>query len=88
MSYEEYLDNPGFDDWGEGFQEAFEALPGISYFRDYEYERAEGMFYEGWVDRDASPDDRHDAREDFFEYTGLTMEDFPWDEWREAMGYD
>lgn len=37
----------------------------------------------GWFDEDASADDRHYAREHFFEYTGLYEEDFPWDEWRE-----
>lgn len=78
----------GYDDWGEEFRDVFDDVPGISYFREYEVERAEELFERGFMDRSLTPDERMAAREEFFDYTGLPEDMFPWDEWREAMGYE
>lgn len=78
----------GYDDWEEGFRETFDDIPGIPFFRDYELDEAERLFDRGWVDSSLTPPEREAARDEFFDYTGLPAELFPWDEWREAMGYE
>lgn len=81
-----------YEDWDRELQEAFDDIPGVSMFRDYEYEIAEELFDRAFThhadETDYDADDVHAAREEFFEFTGLPEELFPWDEWREAMGYD
>lgn len=81
----------GYDDWDAEFQGVWQDIPGIPYFRDYERDIAEGLFERGFMQH--SDDSNYDsadaklAREEFFEFTGLPEELFPWDDWREAMGY-
>lgn len=77
----------GYDDWSDEFREVWEDLPGIPLFRDFEREQAEDLFYSAFVDKGLTKEERDSAREEFFDYTGLPEEMFPWDEWREAMGY-
>ena len=80
-----------YDEWDEEFREVWEELPGVSHFRDYEYEIAEQLFERGFThhsdESDYDRDDARQAREEFFEFTGIPEELFPWDDWREAMDY-
>lgn len=40
----------------------------------------------GWLDQDASYEDRFAAREALFDYLDWDVEDFPWELWREFYG--
>jgi hypothetical protein len=87
--------NP-YDNLDPDRRAVFDEIPGRDYFdTDFDERYAETLFaigfgytaeeYDGMgLDADAV----HAAREDFFDFMGLEWEDFPWDEWREAMGYD
>lgn len=81
-----------YEDWDREFRDVFDDIPGVPLFRDYEFERAEELFERGFTHHADEPgydkEDAQAAREEFFEFTGLPDELFPWDEWREAMGYD
>lgn len=89
MARDEY---DGFDDWPDDWQDVFQDIPGVAEFRDYEFDIAAQLFEQGFMHHSDEPgydkDAAQSAREEFFEYTGLPDELFPWDEWREAMGYD
>lgn len=78
----------GYDEWGEEFREVFDDIPGIPFFRDYELNEAERLYERGWVDMSLDYWERRAARDEFFDYTGLPSEMFPWDGWRLAMGYE
>lgn len=82
----------GDDELPEEWQEVFDDIPGIGLFRDYEYNEAMDLFEAGFMHRSDEPGYDRDAvmqaREEFFDFTGLPEDLFPWDEWREAMGYD
>ena len=44
------------------------------------------LFEAGFIDKEISADERHLAREMFFDWyeeMGYAEQDFPWDEWRE-----
>lgn len=81
-----------YDDWDAEFQEVWDEIPGIPLFRDYEYDIAQDLYEAGFThhadEPGYDPDAARDAREEFFEFTGLPEDLFPWDDWREAMGYD
>lgn len=81
-----------YDDWTHGWQEVFDDIPGVGMFRDYEYAETVSLFERAFMhyadEPGYDPNDIRQAREEFFEYTGLPEELFPWDEWREVMGYD
>jgi hypothetical protein len=81
-----------YDDWDAEFQDVWDDVPGIPYFREYEQNIAEELFERGFThhagEEGYDRDDARAAREEFFEFTGLPEELFPWDEWRDAMGYD
>lgn len=78
--------------WPDEWREVFEDIPGVGMFRDYEFERSAELFERGFMHHaDEAGYDRDEvnaARQEFFDYTGLPEELFPWDDWREAMGYD
>lgn len=76
-----------YDDWSSEFQGVWDELPGIPFFRDYEREQAEDLFDSAFVDQSLSRAEREQAREDFFDFTGLPEYMFPWEDWKEAMGY-
>ena len=59
--------------------EAFETWTGE--WRDSDYAR--DLLYTGWYDDNASPDDRKNARAEFFDYTEVDYADFDWDDWRD-----
>ena len=44
---------------------------------------AQDLLYTGWFDGEVTPEERHDAREEFFEYMEMDDYDFPWAEWEE-----
>lgn len=85
-------EDDGYDDWPEDWQDVFDDIPGVSEFRDYEWNIAADLFEQGFMHHSDEPgydaDAAQAARDEFFEFTGLPEELFPWDEWREAMGYD
>jgi hypothetical protein len=80
-----------YEDWPSEWQETFDDIPGIGMFRDYEWEQSAELFERAFMhhsdESGYNADEILAAREEFFEYTGLPEELFPWDEWREAMGY-
>ena len=81
-----------YEDWEAEFQDVWDDIPGIPFFRDYEHDIAEELFERAFTHHsDEAGYDRDDvqaAREEFWDFTGLPEELFPWDDWREAMGYD
>lgn len=81
-----------FGEWPDEWQTTFEDIPGVGMFRTYEYEQATELFERAFMHHSDEPgydsDSVNAAREEFFTYTGLPEELFPWDEWREAMGYN
>ena len=88
--------NLSYDDLPEDRSEVFWEIPGVDFFdnateREYAQELYADAFGFTADEYDAMGIDAnsvHAAREEFFDYMGLAPEDFPWDEWREAMGYE
>lgn len=72
----DYIDNPDlFEDWE----------------RDYAHQLYELGFTHSSEEYDAlglDPDQVHAAREEFFDFMEMEWDEFPWDEWREMMGYE
>jgi hypothetical protein len=84
-----------YDDWPEEFQEVWDTLERADAFEGKsasEIEYAEFMFEEGWMtyeDEKVHVSDIDYARQEFWDTIGLEYEDeFDWEGWREAMGYD
>lgn len=81
-----------YEDWDAEFQGVWDEIPGIPLFRDYEYSYSEELFERAFTHHADEPgydaNDVAEAREEFWEFTGLPEELFPWDDWREAMGYE
>lgn len=90
-----YLDDP-FGNLSEERQEVFGEIPGTDFFDDaYEQAEAEQMYALGfgytaaeYEQMGLTPESVHELREQFFDFMHLEWDDFPWDEWREAMGYE
>lgn len=73
--YPEYYDNvhdSGMDFW--------DYIPGTQFLDAEESQTAFDLFYEGFMVENGD-------REAFFEYMGMEEDDFPWEDWREFMGY-
>jgi hypothetical protein len=91
-------DFESFDDWyeltPEGDHNIWWDIPGTEFQTASEREETFQAFYTGFVDRDISPDERHDARLEFADLMGMVTDedgnipDFPWAEWAEWMGYE
>jgi hypothetical protein len=85
-----------YGDLPEDRQDVFWTIPGADYFDNAAEERiAQDLYAVGFGYTAAEydqmgldPDQVHAAREDFFNFMLLEWDDFPWDEWREAMGYN
>lgn len=81
-----------YDDWPEEFQEIWDNLPAdFSDMSASEYEYTQFMFEEGFMtyeDEKLAVDDIEFARGEFFDAIGYDYEDFDWQGWREAMGYE
>lgn len=76
-------------------QEIFGQIPGTDYIpsRDLAEVRTEWALAFGYnaVDYESMGIDKETVsalRDKFFEYMGLEWDNFPWDDWREAMGYE
>lgn len=81
----------GFDDYGEhpdyyennleaGF-DMFDRLPGSEFLEDDERAYFFELFNDAFVEDSTS-------REQFFEEFGMEESEFPWEDWREWMGYE
>jgi hypothetical protein len=91
-------DFESFEDWYDltapGEHNIWDSIPGSEFYTGEEREEAFQLFYTGFVDRDITSDERHDARAEFADYMGYVtdsdgnMMDFPWQEWAEWMGYE
>jgi hypothetical protein len=76
--YPEYYANneeAGFD--------FFDRIPGTEYLTNEEAATAFAYFYEGFVNNESGI-----SHSMFFDYMGMQERDFPWEEWREWMGYE
>lgn len=73
----------GFNDWDQGAQSIFNALPGTGEGSD-----AETLFEYGWMRSDVTPEMRQAIRDHFYDVMHMPEFMFPWDEWREWMGYE
>lgn len=71
----------------EEFQELWDHIPGTEFFDTQERNDAMDLFLDAFGPTDLSPEERQDAREEFFEWMGIDDYDFPWEDWREWMGY-
>ena len=73
------------------FQENWENLPvDFSGYSDQEIAYAEFMYEEGFMkySGEAPPEDIAFARQEFFDALGIDEDQFDWEGWREAMGYE
>jgi hypothetical protein len=80
---------PEFEEWynlTDDFN-PWDYIPGVELLEPEERDLAFEYFYEGFINRAQSPDEREAARDIFFDYLGLAEENFPWEDWREFMGY-
>lgn len=84
-----------YEDWDTGFQDVYESTPGTQYLEDWETGHVETLFETGFT-MDAieleslgyTEDDVQAIRDEFFDYLGIDRDDFDWEGWREAMGYE
>jgi hypothetical protein len=93
-----YVPDEPYGSLPEERQDVFWEIPGADprfFDNETELRTAETLYAIGFgytaVEYDAMGLDRdavHNAREQFFDFMGLEWDDFPWDEWREAMGYE
>jgi hypothetical protein len=73
--YYEGNQDSGFDMW--------DRVPGTEFLDASEREAAFDAFYDAFVENVGGH-----SREDFFEIMNMEVEDFPWEDWREWMGYE
>jgi hypothetical protein len=91
-------DFESFEEWydltPENEHNIWDSIPGTEFLESDEREEAFQLFYTGFVDRDINSNERWDAREDFASFMYFDLDehgnpiDFPWEEWREWMGYE
>lgn len=72
----------------ESLSRVWEVIPGIGYVPPDEEAYLRELFELGWVDNALSKSERDAAREAFYDAYGIDKANFPWDEWRRAMGYE
>jgi hypothetical protein len=82
---------------GDELESLWDEVTGTEYLEPgtFEYDTAYEQFQIGfgfsaddYEELGIDPETVSAAREDFFDLMGMEYEDFPWDEWREAMGYE
>lgn len=91
-----YFPPDSFGDLPEHRQDVFWEVLGTDYFQDRAEEREAERLYSLGFGYKASeydqmginPETVRELREQFFDFMRLEWDDFPWDEWREAMGYN
>jgi hypothetical protein len=75
----------------DALSSVWDAIPGIGYLDDSGQEDyLHDLFERGWVDQDSniSKEERDAIRDEFYDAYGIDEANFPWEEWREAMGYE
>lgn len=80
-----------YDDWTPEFQATWNDLPiDEGNMTAEELDWAEYTFELGFMtySGEASPEEIRYAREEFFAAADIDADQFDWQEWREAMGYD
>lgn len=86
-----------WDSISDEHRSLFDGLDGTDpqYLDDFERDTAQELFAAGFgftADQyeaaGISEDDVHAAREAFFDFMQMDEDSFPWDEWREVMGYE
>jgi hypothetical protein len=78
--YEDY--GPYYENNVDAGFDMFDRLPGTEYLTEDERSEAFELFYNGYVDGDGH------SRDEFLDYMGMEEADFPWEDWREWMGYE
>jgi hypothetical protein len=73
---EDYRDQIRHEDF-----DVFDRLPGVEWLDESEREDVFEAFWHGFIENDWD-------RSYFFDMTGMDQGDFPWEDWREFMGYD
>lgn len=87
------LDNHGPypDDWSQDVRDFWDAEPNTvrDFYSESEWDSLQENFYNGFVagQDEVTPDERHEAREAFFNEAGITHDSFDWDEFRDYHGY-
>jgi hypothetical protein len=74
-----------YDEWDEREREFFDDLPVTSYLTPGELADARDIFEEAFLQR--GHDLSWEARDEWWEFTGMEPQDFNWTGWREMMGY-
>jgi hypothetical protein len=90
-----YIPEEPYESLPDSLQELFGEIPGTDYIPSEDLREVEALYAIGFgftgVEYDAmglDPDVVRNAREQFFDYMRLAWDSFPWDEWKEAMGYE
>lgn len=80
---------PEFEEWYNLTDDinVWDFIPGTTELEPGERDIAFEFFYEGFIDRSLDRETHEAAREAFMDYMGLDDRDFPWEDWREFMGY-
>lgn len=84
-----------YDDWDDSFREVFDNTPGADYLNDEEFSYAETLFDAGFTHTSdeyeamgLSEDQVQAIRDEYFDLMGIDADQFDWEGWREAMGYE
>jgi hypothetical protein len=82
-----------FRDWSEDDYQAFQEdayasvyneIYTVPYLTESEDVEARDLFFEGWLNFDATEAQREAAREEFYDYVNIDPDEFDWQEWRDA----
>jgi hypothetical protein len=74
-----------YDEWDEREREFFDDLPVTAYLTSEELSDARELFEEAFLQHGENLS--WEARDDWWEFTGMEPQDFDWHGWREMMGY-
>lgn len=74
-----------YDDWDREQQDFFDDLPVVSFLTPDELDQARDIFEDAFLTHGIN--ESWDAREEWWDFTGMDPQDFDWDGWREMMGY-
>ena len=74
-----------YDDWDERQQEFFDDLPVVASLTPEELSDARDIFEDAFLQH--GQDSSWEARDEWWEFTGMEPQDFDWGGWREMMGY-
>jgi hypothetical protein len=90
-----FVPDNSFSGLPEERQELWDIVPGTDYVPSDELAEAQTLYAIGFGYRadeydqmGLTPETVYDMRQQFFDYMGMSDDQFPWDEWREAMGYE